>query len=339
MKSRKNKSAVNTDLSAGTSVPAIVMSAPHSFSVQTSRPYIGRFAPSPTGLLHFGSLVSAVASFMDARAHQGIWLVRMEDLDPPREQRGAAAAILEALEQHGLISDQEVMFQSQRLDAYRIFLESLKARQLVYACDCSRQDLQLMGGIYDGRCRIKTVDTRQPHAWRLKLYEVDALPSETLTFEDIFQGEQQQNLRREAGDQILRRKDNLFAYQLAVVADDMMQGVTHVVRGLDLLEVTARQIALFTLCGYPPPRFGHVPMAVNRQGQKLSKQNLALPLDGQKASGNLWYALEFLGQNPPATLRSAMIDEILQWGISHWRREPVAAMPRQALSPLSSGEE
>lgn len=301
--------------------------------------YIGRFAPSPTGLLHFGSLVSALASFLDARAHLGQWLVRMEDLDPPREQPGAAHAILQSLEDHGLHWDGDVVFQSRRHARYQALLDSLKARGLVYPCYCSRQDLQTMQGIYDGRCRHQSVSLARPHAWRLKLSGIAELSPGPLGFTDLFRGPQQQDLQKEAGDQILKRKDGFYAYQLAVVADDMDQGITHVLRGADLLAVTARQIAFFQLCGKTAPTFGHVPMAINAQGQKLSKQNLALPLDGQKAAGNLWYALTFLGQQPPPDLFTARVEELLRWGVSHWRRDRVAALPDKILSPLLSSEE
>lgn len=337
MKSRKNKSAVNAGYSGHKRARFYFMPATSPAFLNT--PYIGRFAPSPTGLLHFGSLVSALASFLDARACRGTWLVRMEDLDPPREQSGAADAILQALEQHGLTWDGEVVFQSRRHAAYEALLHDLQRQHLIYRCDCTRQDLQTMGGIYNGRCRTRLVDTSHPHALRLKLYDTSPLPDDRLEFTDLFQGQQIQNLRLEAGDQILKRKDGLFAYQLAVVADDMAQGITHIIRGLDLLPVTARQIAFFNICHRPAPLYGHVPIAINQHGQKLSKQNLALPLDGQKASGNLWYALAFLGQRPPPELKTATVAEILAWGVQHWQREQVAAMPREALSPLLSGEE
>lgn len=305
--------------------------------IDTAITYVGRFAPSPTGPLHFGSLVSALASYLHAHAHQGLWLVRMEDLDPPREQAGAADAILRCLEAHQLHWDGPVLYQSQRLDAYDEVLSALRREGLLYACDCTRQDLQAMGGIYNGRCRHRNIDLSRPHAWRLKLYDLPqpyAALDEMVFFKDLIQGEQRQDLRLKAGDQILKRKDHLFAYQLAVVTDDIAQQVTHIIRGQDLLEVTARQIFLFRLLGVQAesspgvpseatlgrklPEFGHVPLVLNHCGQKLSKQNLAPPLDDSRAGNNLWHALEFLGQNPPPTLKNASAADVLAWGKQHW---------------------
>src|SRR5690606_11067302 len=180
-------------------------------------------------------------------------------------------------------------------------LDTLVDRGLIYACDCSRQDLHAMGGIYSGHCRTRAVDVRAPHALRLKLVD-NGTTHEAISFLDLFQGQQQQNLRTESGDPIVRRKDGLFAYQLAVVVDDIAQHISHVVRGMDLLDVAARQIALFQLLGATPPIFGHVPLALNALAQKLSKQNLAPPLESAQAGYNLWRALVFLGQNPPADL-------------------------------------
>ncbi len=289
-------------------------------------PYVGRFAPSPTGPLHFGSLVSALASYLDARHQSGIWLVRMENIDPPREQAGAQDAILRSLEDHALHWDGQVLFQSERLAAYAQTLAQLQQAQLVYPCRCRRKDIQAMGGVYDGRCRLNKVSTDKPHALRLKLYELPPggpeLPDQ-LAFEDLIQGPQQQDLRRQAGDQIVLRKDGLFAYQLAVVVDDIAQGITCVLRGSDLLEVTARQIRLFQLLGARVPAFGHVPVAVNPLGQKLSKQTHAPPLNRDRAGANLWRALDFLGQQPPPELQAAAPDELLTWGLAHWRRERI----------------
>jgi glutamyl-Q tRNA(Asp) synthetase len=250
----------------------------------------------------------------------------MEDLDPPREQPGAAAAILRSLEEHGLYWHGSVLYQSERLPAYATTLEQLKTAGLIYACDCTRQDLQAMGGIYNGCCRQRAVDTNKPHALRLKLYNTPQFPAQQLSFNDLLQGEQQQDLRRDAGDPIVKRKDGLFAYQLAVVVDDIAQQITHVIRGMDLLEVTARQMVLFKLLGSEPPAFGHVPLVLNASGQKLSKQNLAPALDSGQAAKNLWHALVFLGQNPPTDLGTlgslgggtAAVEEILVWARSHW---------------------
>ena len=285
------------------------------------KPYIGRFAPSPTGPLHFGSLVSALASYLDAKSQGGKWLVRMEDLDPPREQPGAATEILHSLEAHGLDWDGEVLYQSTRLDTYRDQLESLIQADLVYPCKCSRQRLQGLGGIYDGYCRNHSISNDTPIAWRLKLYDVPEgfTQCETIRFYDAIQGEQTQNLRTQAGDQILKRRDGFYAYPLAVVVDDIAQGITHIIRGSDLLDVTGRQIFFFQLLGKTPPLFGHVPLAIQENGQKLSKQNHAPPLLPQYAGRNLWQALRFLGQNPPSDLADSEPRVLLQWGLTHWQ--------------------
>jgi len=297
--------------------------------------YVGRFAPSPTGPLHFGSLLSALASYIDAQVNQGIWLVRMEDLDPPREIRGAAASILQSLQDHGLNWDGEVLYQSERLDAYKTLIDLLLSTQKAYACDCSRARINSLMGVYDGHCKHKAVVTN-PHAVRLR---IDcALENSTLesagSFTDLFQGQYGQDLAREAGDFIVHRKDGLTAYQLAVVADDIFQGVTHIIRGSDLLDSSPRQRYLFTLLGAKPPIFGHIPVAINDQGQKLSKQNLAPPIDGKKARHNLWAALNFLQQAPPRSLVNAGVGDILDWAISHWQPGSIPArldLPAEGL--------
>nr|WP_324259920.1 tRNA glutamyl-Q(34) synthetase GluQRS [Cellvibrio fontiphilus] len=290
-------------------------------------PYRGRFAPSPTGPLHFGSLVTALASFLDAKANRGQWLVRMEDLDPPREQPGAADLILQALETHGLEWDETLIYQSSRHSAYEARLQELISRGLAYPCNCSRQQLAAMGGIYDGRCRIHQQDDTSPHAIRLKLYDIPGCPcDDSVGFVDLFQGAQQQNLRTHAGDQILKRRDGFYAYQLAVVVDDIFQGITHIIRGSDLLEVTARQLRLFDLLEAPRPTYGHIPLALQANGQKLSKQNQAKALDNNKAGRNLWHGLAFLGQNPPADMARASTRELLDWAQVHWHRQAVKGL-------------
>ncbi|PUA27377.1 MAG: tRNA glutamyl-Q(34) synthetase GluQRS [Cellvibrio sp. 79] len=300
---------------------------PSPISSRTAIPYIGRFAPSPSGPLHFGSLVTALASHLDAKASNGQWLVRMEDLDPPREQPGAADDILRCLEGHGLDWDGEVIYQSNRHDTYQNCLNDLIARDWAYPCSCSRQDLASMGGIYDGRCRHKQVDLSKPHSLRLKLYDIDDHPSaDEIHFHDLIQGSQAQNLRTQAGDQILKRRDGFYAYQLAVVVDDIAQGITHIIRGSDLLDVTGRQLFFFNLLGSQQPAFGHVPLAVQANGQKLSKQNHARAIEIKEASRNLWRGLEFLGQNPPADLAGASTNEILDWGLHYWRRDKIRGL-------------
>lgn len=292
-------------------------------NIPTPAPYVGRFAPSPSGPLHAGSLVSALASFLDARAAAGRWLVRMEDIDPPREEPGAAEKILDTLVAHGLEWDGEVLWQSQRTAAYLQALERLDSANLLYPCDCTRRQLAASGGIYNGHCRRHPPSSR-PVALRLKLHDLPPafahLP-DTVAFIDLIQGVQRQDVARDVGDAVVRRKDGLFAYQLAVVVDDAYSGITHIIRGCDLLAVTARQVRLFELLDSPVPEYGHVPLVTDTAGRKLSKQNHAPPLDNSRAGQNLWQALVFLGQNPPQTLRGAGVADILDWAVSHWRRE------------------
>lgn len=282
--------------------------------------YVGRFAPSPSGPLHFGSLVAAVASYLDARHHHGRWLLRMEDLDPAREPPDAAGQILQALESHGLHWDGDVLYQSQRLDAYADVLATLDRQGRLFACECSRQQIQSEGGIYDGRCRNRGL-SRTGTALRVRVDDI------TIAFEDRIQGPQHQALLQECGDFVVRRKDGLFAYQLAVVADDAWQGITDIVRGSDLLESTARQIFLQNQLQLPVPRHAHVPVAVNDQGQKLSKQHFARALDPADCVPALLLALRFLGQHPEPALRTATPRDILDWGIAHW---DIQAVPKLA---------
>lgn len=302
--------------------------------------YRGRFAPSPTGPLHFGSLVAALASYLDARAQDGQWLLRMEDIDPPREMPGAADAIIASLERHGLLWDGDILFQSRRTEAYADALGTLDAAGLLYPCYCSRKTVSAAGGIYPGTCRPRgavpsalasAAHAARPSALRLR---TEALPypwrdaSTTVGFQDLVLGPQQQNLPRDVGDFIVRRKDGLIAYQLAVVVDDIAQGISHVIRGSDLLESTAAQIFLFHLLRAPSPKYGHLPLALNEKGQKLSKQQGAVPIDDTQAAHNLVWALAFLGHGVPAELRKAPCDELLGWAISQWRRENI---PRAAV--------
>lgn len=293
----------------------------HPHRTDSGGAYIGRFAPSPSGPLHFGSLVSAVASYAHARRAGGLWLMRMEDLDPPREEPGAKDRILRALEAHGLEWDGPVLYQSERLEAYADCLESLRERGLAYRCRCTRRDVRALGGVYDGRCRERQVAEDTPHAWRIKLYDLPAgepEPPEPYRWDDLFQGPQCRDLRSEVGDLIIKRKDGLFAYQLAVVADDIAQGITHVIRGADLMPVTAGQAASFALLGGRAPVFGHVPVALNELGQKLSKQHHAPALDPSRPGANLWQALAFLQQEPPPELFDAPPRELLDWAARHW---------------------
>ena len=262
--------------------------------------YRGRFAPSPTGQLHFGSLVAAVGSWLCARHAGGQWLVRVEDIDPPREVAGAAADILRALPAFGLIADAPPLFQSQRSAAYDAAFERLRAANLVFPCPCSRSQLATSGGIHrDGRC-ITTGHTRRTGAarapaWRLRVPEID------VGFDDALLGTQCENLRDRAGDFVIRRADGVYSYQLACVVDDAFQGITEVVRGQDLLESTARQIWLQRCLGLPTPAYRHLPLVRDAEGNKLSKSARAWPVERADPTAVLRRALAFLGRPLPDT--------------------------------------
>lgn len=292
--------------------------------------YRGRFAPSPTGLLHFGSLITALGSYLCARHVGGEWRLRIEDLDPPRELVGAADAILRTLETHGLEWDGSVLYQSRRAEAYEAALARLWAGGWLYECSCTRSDIARFarqgpfGPIYPGRCRQGPRSRRKPYALRVLTHPRD------IAFDDRLQGTQVQCLTETAGDFVVRRADGLYAYQLAVVVDDATQGITDIVRGADLLDSTPRQIHLQQLLGYPTASYLHLPVAVNAAGEKLSKQTHAPPLDSQQAGDNLWQALCFLSQQPPPELRRASPRELLAWAVSEWRVTAVA--PRRSIT-------
>lgn len=291
--------------------------------------YAGRFAPSPSGPLHFGSLVAAVASYLDARANYGTWLIRMEDLDPAREPSDAADTILQQLDDYGLQADQPVLFQSHRLVAYQEALDTLQEQGLCYPCTCSRQKVRGMGDLYDGSCRRNPPPVDSPHAIRVQVSD------QLIEFEDLVQGHQSHNLAREVGDFIIKRKDGLFAYQLAVAVDDAHQNITHVIRGYDLLESTPRQIFLQQKLHYPTPRYGHVPVITNELGQKLSKQHFAQPISSTERKSILHAAIRLLGLNPPQEHHQLRTKEQLDWAISHWRIQNVpklATIPQHAPS-------
>ncbi len=288
---------------------------------------IGRFAPSPTGPLHLGSLVAALASWLDARAAGGRWLVRMEDLDRPRCDQASADTILRQLEAYGFTWDGTVLYQSQRDAAYAAALDALRGQGAVFACSCSRSQLadaprNAEGEIvYPGTCRLHAAPRREAHAWRVRVGDVSA------HFIDRIHGALQQDLAHEVGDFVVRRADGLFAYQLAVVVDDGFQGVTHVVRGADLLWNTPRQVYLQGLLGLPTPSYAHVPLVTNAAGQKLSKQTLAPALPERGRRIVLAQALAALGHPPPADLVGAGPDELLAWASAHWHIENVPLHP------------
>lgn len=290
----------------------------------------GRFAPSPTGPLHFGSLVAALVSYLDARSRGGKWFVRIEDLDPPREVAGAAEAILRALDVYGLHWDGTVHYQSQRHALYARALERLKHAGLAYPCGCTRREVAdfgfhgVEGPVYAGTCRMGLLPGRSARAWRVR---TDKTPTE---FVDEIQGPQSQRLETAVGDFVLQRADGLFAYQLAVVVDDAEQGITRVARGADLLHSTPRQIYLQRLLALPTPAYMHVPVVVDAAGEKLSKQTLAAPLDLNAAGETLGRALCLLGHPTPRDLASASCTEILRWAIEHWN---LKAIPKVLSTP------
>jgi len=294
--------------------------------------YTGRFAPSPTGPLHFGSLVAALASWLDARAAGGRWLLRIEDLDVAREQPGAADEIPRQLEALGLIWDGPIVYQSRRTERYRAALARLEAQGLTYWCGCSRREIadSSLGlaadgaRIYPGTCRLGIAAGRSSRAMRVRT------SGESIRFTDRVQGEIVQSVEREVGDFVLYRADGVFAYQLAVVVDDAEQEVTDVVRGADLLDSSARQISLQRLLGVTAQRYLHVPAAVNSAGEKLSKQTGARALELARPEQELSRALAFLGQPPPQRLAAR---ELLEQARIHWN---VARIPRQRAT-LAAG--
>jgi len=287
--------------------------------------YRGRFAPSPTGPLHFGSLVAATGSFLEARTRGGEWLLRMEDVDAPRCSAAAASEILRALEACGFAWDGEVVWQSRRTPAYAAALERLKAAGRVFPCACTRRELADSAiapdgaAIYPGTCRHGLPAGREARAWRLRVDDA------RIMFDDAIQGRIASDLASEAGDFILLRADGLFAYQLAVVVDDAEAGISHVVRGADLLASTARQIFLQQCLGLPTPVYAHLPVALNAAGEKLSKQTRAAAVDISRPGPALFAALEFLGQQPPPELSGAAVNELWIWAKANWQ---LARVPR-----------
>jgi len=293
--------------------------------------YRGRFAPSPTGPLHFGSLVAAIGSYLDARRHGGAWLVRMEDLDPPRAAPGAAGDILRTLEACGMEWDGPVAHQSAHNDAYHCSVHRLRKMGVVYPCACSRREIADSaiagpdGPVYPGSCREGTVQGRNARALRLDTRGA------VVAFEDALQGPVTSNLEREFGDFVLYRADGVYAYQLAVVVDDAEQGITDIVRGADLLGSTPRQIYVQQLLGLPRPRYAHLPVAVNAGGEKLSKQTLAPPVDTSKPVPALVAALRFLGHRPPKKLARGTVAELWAWAVKNWNLDRV---PRVMSAPV-----
>lgn len=285
--------------------------------------YTGRFAPSPSGPLHMGSLVCALASYLDARQQNGKWLLRIEDIDPPREQPGASDMILRSLQNHGLHWD-DLSYQSRHSDRYLSVLDQLREMGLTYPCRCTRKRLAKIDG-YDGYCKQSPPPKNATVALRFdarKAIEECAL-TPTVKFDDGILGPQEQNVLEE-GDFVVLRKDKLFAYQLAVVVDDIDQGVTHIVRGNDLLDCTAKHELLTEVLGGSSNLYSHIPVIVGADGAKLSKQTFAPPIDDEDSQKNIWSALNYLKQSPPSRLKNASISELVDWGIKHWQKEKLA---------------
>ena len=287
--------------------------------------YRGRFAPSPTGPLHFGSLVSAVASYLQARSQHGYWFVRIEDIDPPREQSGAADAILRTLEAFGLLWDGEISYQSRRLGAYADAIDRLREAGVLYACSCSRREIAdssvhgIDGLVYPGTCRDKAINDKARHSLRIRS------DSSAVHFDDRWQGRILRSILRDYGDFVVQRTDGLYAYQLAVVIDDAAQSITEVVRGTDLLESTPRQIFLQQALGLPTPNYAHHAVVLNADGQKLSKQTGAIGIEAQTHRIlTLTKALQFLNQ-PTDWIQECDWRDFWSVAARHWQPEKLRA--------------
>ncbi len=284
--------------------------------------HAGRFAPSPTGDLHFGSLISAVASFLQAKRVNGEWLIRVEDIDPPREVPGSAKQILEDLNRLGMNSDRPVLLQSTRTAAYDSAINTLLSEGKAFWCGCSRKDLP-PSGIYPGTCRSGLAPGTSARTVRL------SVAGSTIRFSDLIQGAVEENLEQSSGDFIIRRADGLPAYQLAVVVDDAYQGITEIVRGADLLDSTARQIRLQHALGLPTPTYAHHPLALDGNGKKLGKRFASDPINMLHAASSVRAALQFLGQKPPVDLD---LNELWLWAITNWNIESIS--PADAESAI-----
>ena len=293
--------------------------SPLNMSRSSPDHYIGRFAPSPTGALHFGSLVAAVGSWLQARSCGGRWQVRVEDIDPPRIIAGAAGQQIATLERFGLHPDGPVQYQSQFDKRHQAALNVLLKSGLAYDCGCSRRDLPSTG-IYPGTCRDGIPDGRQPRSIRLRTDQAGEL-----VYRDRVQGRICEHPGVHTGDFVIRRADGLIAYQLAVVVDDHASGITEVVRGADLLESTARQIHVYHCLGWEPPRWMHLPLIVDEAGRKLSKSDRDDPVDCQPPAEALRLALRALGHEPPGSVRS--MSSMLDWALKHWSISRIPAGP------------
>jgi len=285
--------------------------------------YRGRFAPSPSGSLHFGSLIAALGSYLQAKSQHGTWQVRIDDIDPPREVPGASQDILETLQAYQLYWDGDVIYQSHRSTAYEKILSQLTKQQLCYACSCTRKMIKQQGGIYLGNCRNKQLDVTG-NALRINIQKLN---KPITHFYDQLQGDIYLNSNEANEDFIIKRKDGLYAYNLAVVIDDINQGVTEVVRGSDLLTTTGKQIALYQLLGAKTPRYLHLPVAITSPGKKLSKQNHAQAISKKDPIPTLLQALAFLGHSVPLEVDRSSCAKILAWAIQNWSQKNI---PKQA---------
>ena len=278
-----------------------------------TKTYKGRFAPSPTGPVHFGTLIAAVGSYLQAKINNGKWLIRMEDVDTTRKVEGSDKEILDTLEAFGFEWDEEIIYQSGQTEYYQIALEQLINQSSVFPCLCTRKQLSKTDGdIYPGTCRDRNLPEKNEHALRI------LAKNTTIEFDDIVMGKQSQNIAQQCGDFVIKRRDGLFAYQLAVVVDDARQNITEIVRGSDLLDSTPRQIYLQQRLGYPTPDYCHLPLAVDAEGNKISKSEGATRIDIKNREKLICSVLDFLGQCPPADLSDSNINDIWSWAVRHW---------------------
>lgn len=296
--------------------------------------YRGRFAPSPSGPLHFGSLVAAVGGYLQAKTQGGKWFLRIDDIDPPRQAPGAISQILACLEAHHLFWDDEIFYQSQQAGLYNEVLAWLEEQGLSYYCQCTRKQIMAEGGTYLGRCRnlgltpeaeVIRPDGHSQYSLRFVNH------AQELAFHDELMGDIRFPDDVSSEDFIIKRKDGLFAYHLASVVDDIQQGITEVVRGADLLFPSACQFALYQALGAQAPKMLHLPVAVFSEGKKLSKQGHAKGLDNKTASLNVYLALAFLGLTGPESLKQESPSSILQWGLAHWHTNKLYAKPERAM--------
>ena len=280
--------------------------------------YRGRFAPSPTGPVHYGTLIAAVGSYLQAKKNHGEWFIRIDDIDTCRVVDGADDDILRTLEHFGFEWNGKSIYQTQQIESYQQALDQLKSQSLIFPCLCSRKQLARTGSnIYPGTCRHRSLPEKKEHALRVSSQDIN------IKFDDIVMGKQLQNIKQQCGDFIIKRRDGLFAYQLAIVVDDAAQGITEVVRGADLLSSTHRQIYLQQLLNYATPRYCHLPLAVNETGNKVSKSEQATKVDIKNKERLLVNALNFLGQQTPKDLRNSQLTDIWLWAIEHWNIKKV----------------